>query len=157
MSSNKTPQAAFHAAASQLQNGRFEAARRQFTRLAKQYPESAAVWYNLGLCEQNLGHLQPAVRAYRHSLRRRADQPEAQVNLGLAYFAQGRMADAIGQAEAALKHSPDHLRALNLLGSSHARQGDVQAAAEALNRAARLAANDPDTRHNQASLALQRG
>ena len=149
------PQAAFLTAAKELQSGRFESARRGFTRLASKHPESAVIWYNLGLCEQNLDNPKAAVRAYRQSLRRRPDQPDALVNLGLALLAQGRPEEAIKQGAAALKHAPDHLRALNLLATAQAEQGNVKAAAEALQQAARLAPDDPDTRHNQASLALQ--
>lgn len=153
----KNPKAAFLAAAGELQAGRFEAARRGFSRLAKKHPESAAIWYNLGLCEQYLDNLQAAAGAYRKSLRLRADQPEARVNLGLALLAQGLHAEAIQQGEAALKHAPDHLRALNLLATAHAEQGDLEAAAKVLEQAAAIAPNDPDTRHNQAGVALQHG
>jgi tetratricopeptide (TPR) repeat protein len=142
----------FSSAVSYLQAGNFNAASKQFLKLSKQIPHSAVVWYNLGLCQQNLEKHTKAIDAYTQCLKITPENVEAWINLGISYkeiFNLPKSEDAITQA---LKLAPNHSRALNLLGSMLAEKGEIQPARKHLNRALSNEPSNKDTRINLANL-----
>jgi enediyne biosynthesis protein E4 len=61
---NATFQREFSTAEADLANGRTHAARKRLLELRERRPESGEVAYNLGLCEEKLGHLEAALTVW---------------------------------------------------------------------------------------------
>ncbi len=75
-----------------------------------------------------------------------------QNNLGVAQLRSGRLDDAIGRFESAVRLSPDFVGAFANLGVARRRAGDAVGALEAYLMALQLEPNDPSTRNDLAIL-----
>ena len=94
---------------------------------------------------------------WQTTIRRNPDCPMAYYNLGLAYFQQGRLDDAIAQYQKVLQINPDETDAVNNLGSAFLQQGRLD---EAIAQYQKVLALKPDhaKAHNYLGLAyIQRG
>lgn len=140
-----------------MRGGDAAGAARGFEKLAQMVPQSAAVWYNLGLSRQHAGMHEKAAQAFARVVRMDAKNADAHVNLGLSQKELGRAREAKACAAAALAIAPRHVRALNLAGTLHAECGEQEAASEWFARALDADAENADARHNLANSLLQRG
>jgi tetratricopeptide (TPR) repeat protein len=89
---------------------------------------------------------------WQTTIRRNPNCPMAYYNLGLAYFQQGRLGEAIVQYQKVLQINPDETDALNNLGSTFLQQGRVD---EAIAQYQKALAIKPDSAeaHNYLGLA----
>ncbi|MXY65549.1 MAG: tetratricopeptide repeat protein [Gammaproteobacteria bacterium] len=158
MSANSSAQKAqklFADAATKLQRGDAAGARRGLEKVSRMAPNSAAVWYNLGLAGQHLGLHSKAIREYEKSLRITPDQVDALVNIGLSYKHMENADAARKAVEKALNLAPAHPRALNLLGSLFAESGDSAVALDCFRRSLVSEPGNPDARLNLTSLVRE--
>ena len=139
-----------------MQRGEVLRARAGFVKLVKLIPDSAAVWYNLGLCRSHLGEHREAIVAYQNALRIAPNHTDAMVNLGLSQKEQQPEA-AMQSARAALKLQPQHPRALNLLGTLYADADELDQAQATFQQALEVAPGNVDARQNLANALLQSG
>ncbi len=86
-------------------------------------------------------------------------QRRARVRLELAgaYYAEGRLDNALSEVRLALAANPDMPQALNLRGLVLAALGEEKQAEESFKRGVEVAPNDGDTLHNYGWFLCQRG
>lgn len=112
--------------------GRFDVLNRLFRALGRlgMYPEALRIaeravlengendqtLYLLAVARYGMADMQGAVDACQKILLHRADRPDVHVTLGSAFFALGRIADAIAAYQRALKLAPDFPDALFHIG-----------------------------------------
>ena len=98
MRNNKTSsqslQKLFTKSVTRLQAGDIFHAKKGFIQLTRKLPDSAVVWYNLGLCHQHLGQHDKAITAYLKSLRIKPNQIDGWVNIGISYLELNQMEKA---------------------------------------------------------------
>ena len=91
------------------------------------------------------------------TIRRNPDCPMAYYNLGLVYFQQGRLDEAIWQYQKVLQINPDETDALNNLGSAFLQQGRLDEAIAHYQKALAIKPDSAET-HNYLGLAyIQQG
>ncbi len=160
---NKNHSSAQHAktlfvkAVTKLQNGDALGARQGLIKVAKLIPDSAVVWYNLGLSYQHLNQHQLAIKAYQKSLKITPHQVDGWVNLGISQKELGLQPKALKSAAKALQLDPANARALNLSGSIAAEQDDDDNARLALEQSIRANPKNIDAKINLATLELKHG
>lgn len=98
-----------------LQAGRFAAAARIFSRLAKTKP-SAETYYFLATAEGGEGNFSQAILHFRKSIQLGGDTPDIRYILGLAYLKDHQPDAGIHQLELAVSHKPDFTQARYALG-----------------------------------------
>ncbi len=94
------------------------------------------------LCSRQGRHAQAAF-LLQTARRCDPDDPDLACEVAAALAALGRLADAEGAYRSALAATPEHVQALLGLGLTQRRRGDIVAAAQTLEAAARLAADHP--------------
>jgi hypothetical protein len=77
---------------------------------------NAAMWTNLAICHAENGHLEDALRGFRHVSRERPKDPDSLNNVGRVLEQMGRLDEAGGYYLAAIKLNPDYLIARKNLG-----------------------------------------
>jgi Flp pilus assembly protein TadD len=127
-----------------------------FRRLATQQPTHAAAHYYVGLCEERLGHLPQAERAYREAVRLDGTLVEARNNLGVLLLGRGDGTGAVVELEAAVRQRPDNGDGLFNLGLALEATGRFVQAADAYRRLVQLRPGDADAHVNLVA-ALRRG
>lgn len=98
-----------------LQAGRFAAAERIFSQLAKSNP-SARNFYFLALAEGGEGNFGNAIRHFHKSIQLGGDSPRLRYILGLAYLKNHQPALGIDQLKLAVSRKPDFTEARYALG-----------------------------------------
>ena len=142
----------FEKAAQNLQSGNIQDARKGFIKLSKQLPDSAVIWYNLGLCQQFVENHQKAVEAYQQCIKLVPNQVDAWANLGISQKELNnydKAEEAIGKT---LRFAPGHPRALNLLGSIQAEKEQTEAARKSFTDSLRADPTNQDAKINLANL-----
>jgi protein O-mannosyl-transferase len=91
------------------------------------------------------------------TLRRNSDCPMAYYNLGLAYFQQGRLDEAISQYRKVLQINPDETDALNNLGSAFLQQGRLDEAIAQYRKALAIKPDSAETHYNLGNALFQQG
>jgi Flp pilus assembly protein TadD len=102
---------------------------------------AADAWMIAASCDEALGDLDAAERAYRQSLKLRADQPAAQNNLAYVLLLKGgdgALAEAQELAASAVAASPSVSSFYDTLARIEARRGRLDAAVTAFRRALSL-------------------
>lgn len=147
----------FIAAATKLQQGDANSARKGLEKLAKLEPSSAAIKYNLALAYQHLGQHHKALEIYRQLVKIAPENIDAIINLGIAQKEMSMLEEAAANAKRALAISPNHPRALNLLGSLSAEQKDYEQARAHFQGLLDADSSNTDARFNLANTLLQSG
>ena len=147
----------FVEAATKLQHGDAEGARKGLEKVAKIIPENPTVQYNLALAYQHLEQHLKALQGYQKVLKLEPGHVDALINLGLAQNALKQTEDAEKSARKALQQAENHSRALNLLGTIQAEKGELEAAEEYFSRSFEIDEANVDTRYNLASTRFQSG
>ena len=110
-----------------LSAGDNEAAAKLLRPVVKAAPKYFQAWYNLGVCEQLLGHLPEAEAAIRKAVEIDGNA-SAQVALSKVLLVQGKAAEAIPHLETAVSLQPDLVDASFLLGEAFRQQGKTDQA-----------------------------
>jgi protein O-mannosyl-transferase len=93
----------------------------------------------------------------RTTIRRNPNCPMAYYNLGLVYFQQGRLDEAILQYQKVLQFHPDETDALNNLGSAFLQQGRVDEAIAYYQKALALKPDSAETHYNLGNALFRQG
>lgn len=96
--------------------------------LANAHPSDYRFWTSLGISLAHQNKFQEAIDAYRKALQVNPHVPQAELNLGLAYFKSGALNKAIAPLQAAAKAMPENEQAQLLLGMSFYGSGKYQSA-----------------------------
>jgi Sulfotransferase family/Tetratricopeptide repeat len=129
-----TPAALFREAAALASQGRLEDAASAYQRALARWPQPDA-WYNLGLLQRRLGHIEAALECYAQALRCGVSRPEeVHLNRGVIY-ADCLRQDGAAERElrASLAINPAYLPALQNLANLHedlGRRGEALATYE---------------------------
>jgi tetratricopeptide (TPR) repeat protein len=94
---------------------------------------------------------------WQSTIRRNPNCPMAYYNLGLAYFQQGRLNEAISQYQKVLQINPDETDALNNLGSSFLQQGRLDEAIAHYQKALAIKPDSAETHYNLGNALFQQG
>ena len=140
-----------------LQAGGIIQAKKGFIQLTRKLPDSAVVWYNLGLCHQHLDQNNKAITAYLKSLRINPNQIDCWVNIGISYLELNQMEKAEEAILRSLQLNPNHARGLNTLGTIQARQDKPDDAKISFSKSIASQADNRDARFNLANLELKKG
>jgi Flp pilus assembly protein TadD len=101
----------YRRAVSDITAGRDEEALKLFNAAAKEYPDFAAPYINVGLIETRRGNLHAAETALLHATALAPQQPEIYNGLGIVYRRMGRFGDAETAYLKALQLAPDYANA----------------------------------------------
>jgi tetratricopeptide (TPR) repeat protein len=93
----------------------------------------------------------------RTTIRRNPDGPMAYYNLGLVYFQQGRLDEAITQYQKVLQINPVETDALNNLGSAFLQQGRLDEAVAHYRKALTINPDSAETHYNLGNALFQQG
>ena len=83
--------------------GKYDKARDQFLKVAREYPSFTQVYESLGMASFELGQYKDAARAFEEQNRRMPGNPLAHYHLGISYLMLGRHADARVELEKAIE------------------------------------------------------
>jgi tetratricopeptide (TPR) repeat protein len=123
------------------QEGRDQEAQTAWEQIAKEHPQDAEAYANLGLLEAKQERYPQAIALYRKAQALNPDMPALRMNLGLALFKSGDMKGAIREFDPLLRQaepaSPDAQRLRILLGVAHYGLGEYAAAVPILQQAMR--------------------
>ena len=136
-------------AAQQMQGRNALAAFQKTTELM---PEDAEAFFNLGVVQKSLGHLEQAAASYRHALKLNPNYAEAHSNLGNVLKDLGQLDAAVASIGAALQIKPDSAEAHNNLGAALKERGELDAAIISYQRAIMLRPNFIDAHYNLGNL-----
>jgi Flp pilus assembly protein TadD len=147
-----------------LQLGRFEAARPEIERAAREGADPALVWAARGVLADGLGDRAAAASAYERSLERAPEAWEVLNNLAWIRAAspEAELRDperAVALARRAADERPDHAFVLGTLAAAYAsagREGDAVAAQSRACALLRAAGDEPRAREFEARLAAYR-
>jgi len=128
-----------------LQEGRIEEAAKHFQAAADINPEDPFSQLNIGVCEKQMGHIKVAIAHYESALRLATDPMLRSTtfgNLGAIYHADGDLARARENYEAALSLHPENQFALIGMGLITQSSGDVAHAIDYYSHAVEVAPSD---------------
>ncbi len=101
-----------------------------YEQLLADHPDSADAWFRLGYLRLQRSYFPGAVECFEKCLARRKPWPEAEINLGLAFWRSGDH-DAAGTAfEAALQSDPESIEAMRGLAAISVERNDLTRALE---------------------------
>src|SRR5579875_3068244 len=96
--------------------------------LANAHPADYRLWTSLGISLAHQNKFQEAIGAYKKALQVNPNVPQAELNLGLAYFKSGALNKAIAPLQEASKAMPENEQVQLLLGMSFYGSGQYKAA-----------------------------
>lgn len=127
-------------AAEQEQQDRLDQAEVTWREVLALHPSDADAYGHLGMLEARQSRYKEAIPLYRKALGIDPSMYGLRLNLGLAYFKNGELQDAILTFSQLLKNappgSPDALRLVTLIGMAHFGLGEYTAAIPDLRKAA---------------------
>jgi tetratricopeptide (TPR) repeat protein len=134
-----------------FQRGYMDQAAASFQIALRDDPSSAEALYGIGSVYLNQQKTAEARESFERALKLRATYPDTLANswnnLGLLAARDGRTAEAIGYFRKALDLSPDHLIALDNLGSAYRQQKLWDDARKTYERALEVSSNDSEANY----------
>ena len=134
-----------------FQRGYMDQAEASFRIALRDDPSSAEALYGIGSVYLNQQKTAEARESFERALKLRASYPDTLANswnnLGLLAAREGRTGEAIGYFQEALKLSPDHLIALDNLGSAYRQQKRWDDARKTYERALEISPNDAEANY----------
>ncbi len=134
-----------------FQRGYMEQAEASFQIALRDDPSSAEALYGIGSVHLNQQKTAEARESFERALKLRASYPDTWANswnnLGLLAAREGRLAEAIGHFQEALKQSPDHTIALDNLGSAYRQQKRWEDARRTYERALEVNPGDAEANY----------
>ena len=125
--------------------------------LLKEDPTSAAILFNLGMAESDLGKLDEAIKCLRALLDQEPAHVHGRVALGVAQARAGRIDEAIGTLQEAVRAAPEDPYARRNLGGLLAKKGRIADAVLHLREAVRLNPGDQQSLYGLAHTLLAQG
>lgn len=126
----RDPNQTMASAEAAIKRGDYSAAVSDLKPLAKQYPNVAAVWFNLAYAYTGLHQNEPALAAYAAAVKLDPELFQARVNMGILLLELGRPAEALPQLKQAVALRPDDARAHLYLGHAEGMSGEAGAEKE---------------------------
>ncbi len=134
-----------------FQRGYYDQAGAAFERALHDNPDSAEALYGLGSVYLNQQKTAEGRESFERATKLRASYPDTLANswnnLGLLSARDGRTEEAIGYFDQALRLSPDHVVALENLGSAYRQLKRWDDARKAYERALTVSPNDPEANY----------
>jgi len=134
-----------------FQRGYFDQAEASFQIALHDDPDSAEAMYGIGSVYLNQQKNAEAQKCFERALKLKATYPDTTANswnnLGLLAGREGHTAEAVGYFQEALRLSPDHLIALNNLGSAFRQLKRWDDATKVYDRALQLRPNDAEANY----------
>ncbi len=134
-----------------FQRGYMDQAEASFQIALRDDPQSAEALYGIGSVYLNQQKTAEARDSFERALKLRASYPDTLANswnnLGLLAAREGRTGEAVGYFQEALKLSPDHLIALDNLGSTYRQQKRWDDARKTYERALEVNSSDADANY----------
>jgi len=134
-----------------FQRGYMEQAAAAFQIALRDDPSSAEALYGIGSVYLDQQKTAEARKSFEHALKLRASYPDTLANswnnLGLLAAREGRTDEAIGYFQEALKLSPDHMIALDNLGSAYRQQKHWDDARKTYERALEINPDDAEANY----------
>jgi tetratricopeptide (TPR) repeat protein len=134
-----------------FQRGYLDQAEASFRIALRDDPTSAEALYGIGSVYLNQQKTTEARESFERALKLRASYPDTLANswnnLGLLAAREGRTGEAIGYFQETLKLSPDHLIALDNLGSAYRQQKRWDDARKTYDRALEVGPNDAEANY----------
>jgi tetratricopeptide (TPR) repeat protein len=134
-----------------FQRGYYEQAGAAFERALRDDPDSAEALYGIGSVYLNQGKKAEARQSFEGATKLHASYLDTMANawnnLGLLAAREGRTQEAISQFEQALRSSPDHVVALENLGSAYRQLKQWDLARQAFERALAVRPGDPEANY----------
>jgi tetratricopeptide (TPR) repeat protein len=128
----------------------FAGARRAYERYLERRPEDAAIYSRLAEALARLGERAAAIDAYRKTIELDETAVPARNNLALLLQQEGRLDEALVEAQAAYARAEDEPIVLDTLGWLFLAKGLPERAVGLLSKAQRLAPESPETRYHLA-------
>jgi tetratricopeptide (TPR) repeat protein/peroxiredoxin len=142
-----------------FQRGYMDQAAASFRIALRDDPSSAEALYGIGSVHLNQQKTAEARESFEGALKLRASYPDTMANswnnLGLLAGREGRPGEAVGYFQQALKLSPDHIIALDNLGSAYRQQKRWEDARATYERALELRPNDAEANYGLAMVFAQ--
>ena len=143
-----------------FQRGYMDQAAASFRIALRDDPASAEALYGLGSVQLNQLNTADARESFERALKLRASYPDTLANswnnLGLLDAREGRAGEAIGSFQKALELSPDHLIALDNLGSAYRQQKRWDDARETYERALEVSPGDAEANYGLGMVFAQK-
>ncbi len=134
-----------------FQRGYMDQSEASFRIALRDDPSSAEALYGIGSVYLEQQKTTEARDSFERALKLRASYPDtlanSRNNLGLLAAREGRTGEAIGYFQEALKLSPDHLIALDNLGSAYRQQKRWDDARKTYERALEVSSNDAEANY----------
>lgn len=121
------------------------------------YPESAKLYYELGLLYRKCGQWKRALPCLRKAIDIKPDFSSAGIELGLTLSGNGFLSEAIQVISNSLLHDPDNVNLLNNLGVIFRDQGKLESAAKCFQKAQLIANESYDVCFNLANTLREMG
>ncbi len=128
--------------------GAYETLQDNLTALVRLFPESYFLWNLLGATHLRCDRPDDAADAFAKAIALDAHKASARVGLGDVHKAKGDQAPAVACYAAVLNDHPNHLEALNNLGTLLSAMGAHDDAVHALTKARQVAPNNHVILHN---------
>jgi tetratricopeptide (TPR) repeat protein len=134
----------FQRATEAMRTGNLDQAGDGFASIVKDAPQFAEAYLNLGLVREEQGRHADAIVSLRKALELKPRLRAASLFLGIAEFRSNRLDDAIASLRKETAGYPKDANAWMWLGVVELENGDGEAAADALDKAAKLAPDNVD-------------
>ena len=126
------------------QRGDYQLAISEYRQLLQLRPENVEAKVNLGAALAHLGQFDEAIAVYQSALPALKDKNPVRLNLGLAYYKKGDLANAREQFAALHQAEPNHVQAAILLADTEIRLGDAESASGVLEPLEQANSGNPD-------------
>jgi len=136
--------------------GDYDAARKSYQEVLRLVPDNLTGLVNLGVVEFRAGNIVEAEKVLKQTIGIRLETGPAWLTLGILYYEQNRMDEALAALAQAVLYDPANARAHNYFGVVMGAKGWFDAAESELRRAVEIDSEYRDAHYNLAILYMQR-
>lgn len=139
------------------QRGDYQAAITEYRELLAARPDNVEAKVNLGAALAHVGRFDDAIAIYKTALPLLKNKDMVRLNLGLAYYKKGDLANAREQFTALHEATPTSVQAAILLADTEVKLGDAESAASMLEPLETANAQNPDFNYVLGSALIKAG